>query len=52
LLVFQLHAATTGWIGIGISPKGGMQDADIWVGWVKDGKAVVQVRYNCKCFTG
>jgi len=38
-----MHGNTTGWIGMGISPSGGMIGADIVVGWVKDGIPEVTV---------
>ena len=31
---FELHARTTGWVGFGISPNGGMNGADMVIGWV------------------
>ena len=40
----QLHGHTTGWIGMGISPNGGMTGADIVVGWVKNSIPEVTVR--------
>ena len=39
-----MHGKTTGWVGVGISPSGGMIDADIFVGWVKDGVPTITVR--------
>ena len=41
-----MHGKTTGWIGVGITPSGGMTDADIFVGWVKDGVPTITVRNN------
>ncbi|CAF3865400.1 unnamed protein product [Rotaria sp. Silwood2] len=39
---------TTGWIGLGISPAGGMPGADIALGWVdQTGTAYIQDRYAC-----
>ncbi|XP_064097931.1 MOXD1 homolog 1-like isoform X2 [Macrobrachium nipponense] len=35
-IVFEVHVATTGYVGLGFSPGGGMKDADIILGWVKD----------------
>ncbi|XP_076819556.1 DBH-like monooxygenase protein 1 homolog [Clavelina lepadiformis] len=43
-ITFELHGQTTGWVGVGLSPNGGMIDADIYVGWVKDGKANITDR--------
>ena len=31
---FQITAETTGWVGLGISPNGGMTGADIIMAWV------------------
>lgn len=37
---FEIHCKTTGWVGLGISPNGGMKGADIAIGWVDSaGKA-------------
>ncbi|CAF4288315.1 unnamed protein product [Rotaria magnacalcarata] len=44
-ITFELHMKTTGWIALGISPGGGMEGADIGVGWVDtEGKVHFQVR--------
>ena len=46
--MFQLHGNTNGWVGMGISPNGGMTGADIVIGWVENGNIVIEVRvkYN------
>eukprot|EP00058_Branchiostoma_floridae_P006570 XP_002592058.1 hypothetical protein BRAFLDRAFT_104768 [Branchiostoma floridae] len=36
---FEAHVQTTGWVGLGLSPNGGMPGSDIVIGWVKDGTA-------------
>jgi hypothetical protein len=37
---FELHCRSTGWVGFGLSPNGGMTGADIAIGWVDNaGKA-------------
>jgi len=36
---FELTVQTTGWIGFGISPTGGMEGADILMVWAEDGSA-------------
>ncbi|RNA26714.1 DBH monooxygenase -like protein [Brachionus plicatilis] len=37
---FELHCRTTGWVGFGISPNGGMSGSDIMIGWIdSDGNA-------------
>ncbi|KAL3274507.1 hypothetical protein HHI36_015890, partial [Cryptolaemus montrouzieri] len=40
-ILFRVEARTRGYVGIGFSPNGGMEDADIVIGWVDDrtGKA-------------
>ncbi|CAK8671527.1 unnamed protein product [Clavelina lepadiformis] len=43
-ITFELHGQTTGWVGVGLSPNGGMINADIYVGWVKDGSATITDR--------
>ena len=39
----QMHGRTNGWIGVGLSPNGGMIGADIFIGWVKNGEAFITV---------
>ena len=39
-----MRAPTSGWIGIGFSENGSMKNADIHVGWVKNGKVTITVR--------
>ena len=43
-----IEANTTGWIAIGISPNGGMENSDIMLGWIddEDGTAILQDRYT------
>ncbi|XP_014663258.1 PREDICTED: LOW QUALITY PROTEIN: DBH-like monooxygenase protein 1 [Priapulus caudatus] len=43
-IVFEIHAETTGWVGFGISPTGGMKGSDIATGWVKNGNVYLQDR--------
>lgn len=33
---FRIEARTTGYVGIGFSPNGGMKEADILIGWIDD----------------
>ncbi len=43
-ITFEYHVKTTGWIGLGISPGGGMTGADIGIAWVDNaGKVHFQV---------
>ncbi|CAF3224386.1 unnamed protein product, partial [Rotaria sp. Silwood2] len=45
-ITFELHIRSTGWIALGISPAGGMQGADIAIGWVDSlGKVTIQDRH-------
>ena len=38
-----MFGKTNGWVGMGVSPNGGMIGADMFVGWVKDGVATITV---------
>ncbi|XP_035696831.1 DBH-like monooxygenase protein 1 [Branchiostoma floridae] len=42
---FEARVQTTGWVGLGLSPNGGMPGSDIAIGWVKDGIAHLTDRY-------
>ena len=42
---FEVHCKTTGWVGMGLSPNGGMGGSDIVIGWVKDNKAYLKDCY-------
>ncbi|XP_066291636.1 DBH-like monooxygenase protein 1 homolog [Branchiostoma lanceolatum] len=42
---FEARVQTTGWVGLGLSPNGGMPGSDIAIGWVKDGTAHLTDRY-------
>lgn len=42
---FEAHCKTTGWVGFGLSPNGGMTDADIVIGWVKNGFGYLKDTY-------
>ena len=45
---FAVNVATDGWVGLGISPNGGMTNSDVAVGWVNDnGEAFFHVRPYC-----
>ena len=42
---FAVQAATTGWVGFGISSgNGNMAGSDMIIGWVKDSKGYLTVR--------
>ena len=48
-LRMAVRVRTSGWLGLGISPDGGMKDSDIAIGWVEaGGTAVLNVRL-CMC---
>lgn len=42
---FAVRASTTGWVGFGLSPNGGMIGSDVVIGWVDDdsGEAFLHV---------
>ncbi|XP_035694936.1 DBH-like monooxygenase protein 1 homolog [Branchiostoma floridae] len=42
---FEAQVQTTGWVGLGLSPNGGMPGSDIAIGWVKDGTAHLTDRF-------
>ena len=45
IVYFAVRVRTNGWVGLGISPNGGMVNSDVVIGWVTDdGMAVLQVR--------
>lgn len=38
-IYFAVNASTTGWVGLGISPDGGMPHSDVVIGWIsRDGE--------------
>ena len=44
---FAVNVSTTGWVGLGLSPTGGMPNSDIVIGWVNDqGQAFLNVSIN------
>ncbi|XP_077997834.1 DBH-like monooxygenase protein 1 [Glandiceps talaboti] len=47
-ITFEVHAETLGYVGFGISPNGGMTNADIVIGWVKDGEVFFKDRFATK----
>ncbi|CAH1265386.1 Hypp3173 [Branchiostoma lanceolatum] len=44
-ITFEAQVQTTGFIGLGFSPNGGMTGSDVIIGWVKDGQAYLTDRY-------
>lgn len=35
-LIGEIHVKTSGWVGFGLSPNGGMDGSDVVVGWIND----------------
>ncbi|GCB82909.1 hypothetical protein scyTo_0023615, partial [Scyliorhinus torazame] len=46
LVTFLVLARTKGWVGVGITNTGGMDKADMAVGWLKDGEAYFHDRHG------
>jgi hypothetical protein len=46
LLTMGLEAQVEGWVAIGFEPTSRMNDADMVLGWVEDGKATVQDQFS------
>lgn len=42
MLKVKVSAPTTGWVSVGFDPSRGMKDANIIIGFVQDGKAVIR----------
>ena len=42
-IAFAVNVSTTGWVGFGISPNGGMMNSDVVMGWVRDERAYLHV---------
>ena len=43
-ITFEVHVKVKGWVGFGLSPTGSMENADIVIGWVKEGVSYFKVR--------
>jgi hypothetical protein len=37
-IYFAVNVSTTGWVGFGLSPNGGMIGSDVVMGWVSNGR--------------
>ena len=48
-ITFEVQVATLGYVGIGFSPNGAMDNADMAIGWVDQGQAYFQVRRRGFC---
>ena len=44
-ICFAVTVRTTGWVGLGFSPNGGMSNSDVVMGWVKDGQTFFTDRF-------
>ena len=42
-IAFAVNVSTTGWVGFGVSPNGGMPNSDVVIGWVRNGRVYFQV---------
>ena len=42
-IAFAVNVSTTGWVGFGISPNGGMTNSDVVMGWVSNGRTYFHV---------
>ena len=42
-IAFAVNVSTTGWVGFGISPNGGMTNSDVVMGWVRSERAYLHV---------
>ena len=42
-IAFAVNVSTNGWVGLGISPNGGMVNSDVVIGWVSNGRAYFHV---------
>ena len=47
-ITFEVHGKTTGWVGFGLSPNGGMAGSDMVIGWIPSdgGEAVFSVLHR------
>ena len=42
-IAFAVNVSTTGWVGFGLSPNGGMTNSDVVMGWVSNGRTYFHV---------
>ena len=45
-IAFAVNVSTTGWVGLGISPNGGMVNSDVVIGWVSNGRTYFHVSFR------
>jgi len=44
-IAFAVNVSTTGWVGFGLSPNGGMVNSDVVMGWVSNGRTYFHVSF-------
>ena len=44
-IAFAVNVSTTGWVGFGLSPNGGMVNSDVVIGWVSNGRTYFHVSF-------
>ena len=50
-IAFAVNVSTTGWVGFGLSPNGGMVNSDVVMGWVRSGRTYFHVSsFSCKIY--
>ena len=50
-IAFAVNVSTTGWVGFGLSPNGGMVNSDVVMGWVRSGRTYFHVSSSsCKIY--
>ena len=42
-IYFAVNVSTTGWVGFGLSPNGGMPGSDVVMGWVSNSETIFAV---------
>ena len=45
-IYFAVNVSTTGWVGFGLSPTGGMVNSDLVIGWVNNGAVYFKVKLS------
>ena len=45
-IAFAVNVSSTGWVGFGISPNGGMVNSDVVIGWVRNEQAYFHVSFT------
>ena len=47
-IIFEIHANTSGWVGFGISPNGGMENSNVIIAWINSNGVVNFTERNTK----